>query len=77
VMGIAALHPSYELVAIVRDVWGGSWFLATVFRRERASFGRRSTPRGSQRRVRGLHPTKGLMRSKDEEYRQRNHRPSY
>jgi hypothetical protein len=27
--------------------------------------------------MRRLYPAKGLMRSKDEEYRQRNHRPSY
>jgi hypothetical protein len=57
-------------------VWVGSWFLATVFRRDRASFGMRSTPRGRQCRMRRLYPA-GLKRPKDEEYRQSNHRPSY
>ena len=54
----------------------GSWFLATVFRRDRASFGMRSTPRGRRCRMRRLYPA-GLKRPKDEEYRQSNHRPSY
>jgi hypothetical protein len=54
----------------------GSWFLAAVFRRDRASFGMRSTLRGRQCRMRRLYPA-GLKRSKDEEYRQSNHRPSY
>ena len=57
-------------------VWVGSWFLATVFRRDRASFGMRSTPRGRQCRMRRLYPA-GLKRPKDEEYRRSNHRPSY
>jgi hypothetical protein len=57
-------------------VWVGSWFLATVFRRDRASFGMRSTPRGRQCRMRRLYPA-GLKRPKDEEYRQNNPRPGY
>src|SRR5258708_12029166 len=56
-------------------VWVGSWFLATVFRRDRTSFGMRSTPRGRQCRMRRLYPA-GLKRSKDEKYRHSSHRPS-
>jgi hypothetical protein len=51
--------------------------IATIFRRDRASFGVINTSRGSQRLLRRLYPTEGVMRSKDKEYRQRNHRPSY
>jgi hypothetical protein len=54
-----------------------SWLIATIFRRDRASFGVINTSRGSQRLLRRLYPTEGVMRSKDKEYRQRNHRPSY
>ena len=50
--------------------------IATIFRRDRASFGVINTSRGSQRLLRRLYPTEGVMRSKDKEYRQRNHRPS-
>jgi hypothetical protein len=53
------------------------WFLATIFRGDRASFGRSNAARASQRMMRGLYPTEGAMRSEDKEYRQRNHRPSY
>ena len=53
------------------------WFLATIFRGHRASFGRSNAARASQRLMRRLYPTEGVMRSKDKEYRQRNHRPSY
>jgi hypothetical protein len=51
--------------------------LATIFRGDRAGFGAINTSRGSQHPVRRLNPAWGLVRSKDEEDRQRNHHPGY
>ena len=48
-----------------------SWFLATIFRGHRASFGRSLARRGRQLM------SGGVMRSENKEYRQRKHRPSY
>jgi hypothetical protein len=57
------------------EPWSG--LLATIFRGDRAGFGAINTSRGGQRLLRWLYPTEGVMRSKDKEYRQRNHRPGY
>lgn len=54
----------------------GLRFLATIFRGHRASFGRSNAADANQRLRRRLFPAEGVMRSKDKEYRQRNHRPS-
>src|SRR5580704_10741129 len=53
----------------------GSGPLATIFRGDRAGVGIGDTLRGSQRPVRRLNPAWGLVGSKDEQDRQRDHRP--
>jgi hypothetical protein len=48
-----------------------SWFLATIFRRHRCSFGRSLTRRASQP-ISWLYSRGGAMRSEDKGYRQRD-----
>ena len=54
----------------------GLGFLATIFRRDHASFGTINASSSSQRPLRRPYPTEGMMWLKDKEDRQRNHRPS-
>src|SRR5260370_8575524 len=57
-----------DRLGLKMDSASPSWFLATIFRGHRASFGRSLTRRGSQL-MRRLYPTGGVMRSEDKEYR--------
>jgi hypothetical protein len=72
-----ARNQSSRWVGLAESAAAGHGLSQLYSRRDRAVFGMSNAHGGGQHPMRRLHPAKGLMRSKDKEYRQRDHRPSY